>query len=168
MSLTACTVAFVAARYGLLAADAPALWMRTTPTFDALFDPAYLASDLGAGLARTLGDLLVTSAAAVLLALAVLDLALRLGRRLEYATVHSRSGLRSLLAGMGLASLGGGLLLLVALGSRSSRLRRCWQGCSPACLCSRRCCASPGPGLDAGRCAGATVRYSSWERVVLS
>ncbi|MEL6444336.1 MAG: ATP-binding protein [Bacteroidota bacterium] len=118
VSLTACTVAFVAARYGLLAADAPALWMRTTPTFDALFDPAYLASDLGAGLARTLGDLLVTSAAAVLIALAVLDLALRLGRRLEYATVHSRSGLRSLLAGMGLASLGGGLLLLVALGVR--------------------------------------------------
>ena len=72
------TAAVVASRYALLAADVPVRWLDATQRPAALFDPSYLASDLGGGLLRSAGDLAITAVVALVLAAAVLGFTLRL------------------------------------------------------------------------------------------
>ena len=67
----------VATRYALLNADVPVRWLDVAYQRTALFDPTYLASDLGGGLLRSAGDLALTAAFAVVLASAALVTGLR-------------------------------------------------------------------------------------------
>ena len=70
----------VASRYALLVADVPVRWLDEVPRPAALFDPSYLASDLGGGLLRSAGDLAITAVVALTLAAGVLAYVLRLCR----------------------------------------------------------------------------------------
>ncbi|MEM6327266.1 MAG: ATP-binding protein [Bacteroidota bacterium] len=72
--------ALIASRFALLRLDVPVRWLgggRETPP---LFDPLILASDLGAGLLRSAGDLVLTAALGLGLAGCALGFALRLSR----------------------------------------------------------------------------------------
>ncbi len=88
-ALAAFTLGVVAARYGLLALDVPVRWLDAARRPAALFDPAYFATDLGAGLFRSAGDLVLTAGAALVVAGAALASVLR------YADAAGRSGTRS-------------------------------------------------------------------------
>lgn len=50
----------VGARYALLLLDVPGRWVGPGTSLNPLFDPTYLASTIGAGLFRSIGDLLIT------------------------------------------------------------------------------------------------------------
>lgn len=75
-------VAWWGLRYALLALDVPARWQRGKSPLAPLFNPAHLASSLGDGLFRSVGDLLLTALFAVLFGIAVIDLAARLRGRM--------------------------------------------------------------------------------------
>lgn len=62
----AVAIGLVGLRYGALALDLPARWIPPDSAVAALFDPAYLASGIGAGLMRSIGDLLLTGSLAAL------------------------------------------------------------------------------------------------------
>ncbi len=64
-------------RYALLALDVPVRWQAPRGPLEPLFDPAHLASSVGAGLMRSTGDLLITGVFALLFALAFADWAAR-------------------------------------------------------------------------------------------
>ena len=65
-----------ALRYLLLLLDVPGRWFRPGPAED-VFDPVFLASEVGGGIARSVGDLAVTSLFLLVAALAVFDLVAR-------------------------------------------------------------------------------------------
>ena len=67
----------VAARYGALHFDIPAQWLPAGSAAATLFDPAYLASGIGAGLMRSIGDLLLTGCTGAVLGLSLFFLGLR-------------------------------------------------------------------------------------------
>ncbi len=81
--------AVVGARVGLLALDVPVRWLDAARRTAALFDPAYFATDLGGGLLRSAGDLVLTAVAALVVVGAGLAAALR------YSAAAARSGTRS-------------------------------------------------------------------------
>jgi len=95
----------VASRYALLVADIPVRWLDAGNRPTALFDPTYLASDVGGGLLRSAGDLGITAAVAVVLIAAVLMYVLRLASASRQRWGGSA---RSVLAlgGVGLAAAG--------------------------------------------------------------
>ena len=64
-----------ALRFVLLELNIPAGWQMPGSTFAPLFDPQHLASTMGYGLMRSIGDLFISSVFAVLFGLALLDLA---------------------------------------------------------------------------------------------
>ena len=66
-----------AVRYALLALDVPVRWLDGARRPAALFDPAVLASDFGAGALRSPGDLALSAALVLLAAGAALTLAVR-------------------------------------------------------------------------------------------
>ena len=75
--LFACwAIAWWVARYGLLALEVPARWMTREALVSALFDPAFLASDVGAGLLRSAGDLMLTGVWGAVFGITVLRFAL--------------------------------------------------------------------------------------------
>ena len=101
-ALAALAAGLTVTRYGLLALDVPVRWLDAARRPAALFDPAYLATDVGAGLFRSAGDLVMTAAFGLALAGAALGAALR------YAAAAARGGTRGpirRLAGLGLAAL---------------------------------------------------------------
>ena len=80
VALAALWGALAAARYALLALDAPVRWLDGARRPAALFDPALLASDFGGGALRSPGDLAISAAFALVAAAAGLAVALRLRR----------------------------------------------------------------------------------------
>ncbi|MEM6646342.1 MAG: HAMP domain-containing protein, partial [Bacteroidota bacterium] len=54
------SIAWWGVRYALLALDVPGRWQPGRAPLSPLFDPTHLASDIGGGLARSTGDLLLT------------------------------------------------------------------------------------------------------------
>ena len=75
---------WVAARYVLLRLDIPARWLDGIDPFSMLFNPTRLASPLGGGVFRSVGDLFLTGGWAVVLAVGLLHLARRY--RLQVST----------------------------------------------------------------------------------
>ena len=88
-ALAALLGGLVAVRYGLLALDVPVRWLDGARRPAALFDPALLASDVGAGALRSPGDLALSAAFALAAGAVALAFVVRLrsGRRLPRA-VH--------------------------------------------------------------------------------
>jgi signal transduction histidine kinase len=70
-------VLWVGARYVLLMMDIPARWVEGIDPFPTLFTPTRLASPLGGGIFRSVGDLFLTGGWAVVLAVGLLHLASR-------------------------------------------------------------------------------------------
>ena len=68
---------WVGSRYLLLALDVPARWDKHIAGLSALFDPTRFASAIGGGIFRSIGDLFLTGAWALALAVGGLHLALR-------------------------------------------------------------------------------------------
>ena len=89
VALGAVLATLAMSRYALLALDVPVRWLDTARRPAALFDPALLASDLGAGALRSPGDLALS--ALVLLGGA----AVALVYALRYALAASEGGERS-------------------------------------------------------------------------
>lgn len=79
----------VGVRVSLLALDVPVRWLDAARRPAALFDPAYFATDLGGGLLRSAGDLVLTAVAVLVIVGAGLAAALR------YSAAAARSGTRS-------------------------------------------------------------------------
>ncbi|MEO0558614.1 MAG: hypothetical protein AAF170_10580, partial [Bacteroidota bacterium] len=104
--LAALLGAGVASRYALLVTDVPVRWLDAGNRPTALFDPTYLASDVGAGLLRSAGDLAITASVAIVLSAAVLLFVLRLA---SASNGRWGGGLRAgaALVGVGLAAAGG-------------------------------------------------------------
>ena len=117
--LTGLVGAVVASRYALLAADIPVRWLDTGNRPSALFDPTYLASDLGGGLLRSAGDLAITAAVAGGLAGAILMFVLRLA---SASRQRWGGGLRSGLAIVCVGLVSGGAVWVVQLVIRQATL----------------------------------------------
>ena len=60
MWMTGVAVGIVVLRYSAIGLDLPARWMHAGSAAAPLFDPAHLASGIGKGLMRSIGDLLIT------------------------------------------------------------------------------------------------------------
>ncbi|MFN3596415.1 MAG: ATP-binding protein, partial [Rubricoccaceae bacterium] len=101
-------VALGATRYALLALDVPVRWLDGVRRPSALFDPSYLASDVGAGLLRSPADLALTGAFALVGAGAVLAYALR------HAHSAARGGRRGPVRALAGLAFAGGMAALAA------------------------------------------------------
>jgi signal transduction histidine kinase len=75
--MAAVAASLVATRYGALALELPARWMPAGSKAATLFDPAHLASGIGAGLMRSIGDLLLTGSMVAMLGMILFLLGLR-------------------------------------------------------------------------------------------
>ncbi|MGI9174418.1 MAG: hypothetical protein ACR2GR_03760, partial [Rhodothermales bacterium] len=69
------SAAWWGARYALLALDVPARWQGGRAPLNPLFDPAHLASSVGGGLLRSMGDLLLTAFFALVFAITLVAFA---------------------------------------------------------------------------------------------
>ncbi|MDX1420199.1 MAG: ATP-binding protein [Rubricoccaceae bacterium] len=115
-------VAWGAARYGLLALDVPARWIERGGAGAALFDPLYLASDVGGGLLRSAGDLAVTALWAAVTAVALLRFALvRTTATLRHRPRPVRPH-RAVLGVLASVLLAGGVVAAFAVGVRHAVL----------------------------------------------
>jgi len=102
-------------RYLLLLLDIPARWGEHVAGLSALFDPTRFASTIGGGVFRSIGDLFLTGAWALGLAVGGLHLALRyrptadsvraLARTMQARTPHRPSSVRFLAVVCGLVAL---------------------------------------------------------------
>ncbi|MEM1096720.1 MAG: ATP-binding protein [Bacteroidota bacterium] len=81
------SVAWWGVRYALLAMDVPGRWQPGRAPLNPLFDPTHLASDIGGGLARSTGDLLLTG----VFALAHASACFAFVRHLQHRTSHQPS-----------------------------------------------------------------------------
>ncbi len=131
--VAAWTAALVAAIGGvrvlLLVLDVPAQWQRSPAPFAPLFDPERFATPVAFGLARSLGDLIVT-VAAVLLAAAIATRGLGAaetrigdGRRADATTSPKRRAFPTVLVVLAAATAGAGIVaaadLLATLAARA-------------------------------------------------
>jgi signal transduction histidine kinase len=107
-------VAGVGARYALLELGVPGRWQTGKAPLAPLFDVRHLASDVGGGVLRSIGDLLVTAVFALLLALAFLHLVQRLFLRWQRSAPVVRHGAGVVVA-CWMACATGGMALLGAL-----------------------------------------------------
>ncbi|MFK7845083.1 MAG: ATP-binding protein [Rhodothermales bacterium] len=73
----------VGLRYALLVLDVPARWQRGKAPLAPLFDPSHFASDFGAGVMRSMGDMFTTTVVAALIAALLLRYARQIGRVLK-------------------------------------------------------------------------------------
>ncbi len=108
-------------RYGLLALNVPARWLIGWRPGLALFDPAYLASGIGAGLLRSAGDLIVTAAFAVVFAMVLLRFALFRTASLMGAQPQ-RVGLARLAISIFWLALGAAAILAYIVGAKHAVL----------------------------------------------
>jgi signal transduction histidine kinase len=110
----------VAIRYALLALDVPVRWLDAAHGTVALFNPSFLASDVGWGVMRSVGDLALTASFLLLGAGAALALALR------YAAAAAQGGTRGpvrwVVGVLGAAVVPAGAALLAALVARRAVL----------------------------------------------
>jgi len=79
-------IAWWGLRYALLELDVPARWLSDGDLLAPLFDPTYLASPIGGGVMRSVGDLLITGGFAVVFAVGLLHLATQY--RVQVGTLH--------------------------------------------------------------------------------
>lgn len=115
-------------RYALLLLDIPTRWQRGKAPLAPLFDPTHLASSLGGGLMRSVGDLLITALFAAVFAIAFIDLAAhfrdrgaglyRLRQRWQRGATVPRSALRFRLVWLLAIVLVLGLVLLLSIVTR--------------------------------------------------
>ena len=84
-------VFLVSIRQGLLWMDIPARWQGGKAPFSPLFDPQHLASAVGFGAMRTIGDLLVSSVFLMVFVAVFLRVTLPVRQRV-YAALHFASG----------------------------------------------------------------------------
>ena len=86
------SMAWWGARYALLALDVPARWQGGRAPLNPLFDPAHLASSVGGGLLRSMGDLLLTAFFALVFAIALVAFAARFRQKaIMLYRLHRRS-----------------------------------------------------------------------------
>lgn len=120
---------WVGVRFALLNLDVPARWLSSVEPFGALFDPTRLASTIGGGLFRSIGDLFLTGGWVIVLAVGLLHLALRyrvrsdswglLPKRFVEAEPHRPSLLRFLITvGSGVGITLGSVLVLTRIVQR--------------------------------------------------
>ena len=75
--MVAIVLGFIALRYAALQFDLPSRWMSTGSAGATLFDPTHLASGLGSGLMRSIGDLLLTGSIAAVIGISLFLLGMR-------------------------------------------------------------------------------------------
>ena len=108
-ALGAFVAGLAALRYGALALDVPVRWLDEARRTAALFDPALLASDFGAGALRSPGDLAISAVLCLLATATALAVALRVrgvhprtrtggGRAAAWVAVAAVTGLVSVLS----------------------------------------------------------------------
>ena len=107
--LVAFMAALAALRYGMLSLDVPVRWLDGARRPAALFDPALLASDFGAGALRSPGDLALSAVVLLVATAAALVFALRYA-----SSVPGTSRARKLAGLAGAAVVPPALLLLSA------------------------------------------------------
>ncbi|CAN5632648.1 ATP-binding protein [soil metagenome] len=104
---TVTAVAWWAVRFGLLALVVPARWFGRGLDGPDVFNPAFLATDFAGGVARTAGDLVITSGFSALFGLGALAFVLHISKRSVTRPQASRWGVFLALGVGALVAVGG-------------------------------------------------------------
>jgi len=119
---TAWALGWWATRFGFLTTDVPTRWIRRGGFASALFDPTYLASDVGGGLLRSAGDLVITAGFAGFFAVALLRFALLRSASAMTRRPEPVRPLRSALLLLGTAVLSAVVVAALTVGVRRAVL----------------------------------------------